>query len=157
FQKRSPEENRISKDTLFGVENAMKALEGRVEALRDPDVFGKKVAAEKELAAKLKADPALKQAYSGAFSAVEGAQAKLRTLYEPYTMIEQGAGFVSELFDHARRLVRAADELPKPNDVRLREYTDAQLPALTQRVVSSAPIYDSLEIALLGHSLAQLR
>src|SRR5262249_4521118 len=52
---------------------------------------------------------------------------------------------------------RAADELPKPNDARLPEYTDARLPALTQRVLSTAPIYDALEIALLSNSLTQMR
>ena len=55
------------------------------------------------------------------------------------------AGFSSQLFDIARTLVRAADELPKPNDERLREYTDAALPALKQQLFSKAPIYQEFE------------
>ena len=49
--------------------------------------------------------------------------------------MEQGAGLHRELFGIARDLVRAADELPKPNEQALREYTDAQLPALKQQLL----------------------
>jgi len=76
-------------------------------------------------------------------------------------MVEGGAGssegFASTLFGHARALVRAADELAKPNEQRLREYADSRLPALKQRLFSSAPIYDEYEIQALTFSLTKLR
>ena len=53
--------------------------------------------------------------------------------------------------------MRAADELPKPNEQRLREYTDSQLPELKQMLLSTAPISEDLEILTLTHSLTQLR
>src|SRR5260221_8215115 len=74
-----------------------------------------------------------------------------------FQQVEGGLAFWSDLFVHARRLLRAADELPKPNGQRLREYTDAQLPALRQMELSSAPIYDELEILTLTHSLGRMR
>jgi hypothetical protein len=156
FQTKGPEQKRISSPTLFDVENSFKAIKGRLAALHDRDVFDGKVAAEKDLRARASADPE-SQAYRGAWDSIAAAQIKLRAIRVPYQMLEQGVAFGSDLFDHARRLLRAAEELQKPNEQRLREYVDSQLPALKQRVLSAAPIHDELEILLLGHSLSQLR
>src|SRR5690606_11158002 len=65
--------------------------------------------------------------------------------------------FNSDLFAHARTLVRAADELKKPNEQRLPEFSDAALPALQARLFSEAPIYDELEEVNLTFSLTKLR
>jgi hypothetical protein len=157
FQTRGAEPKRISGRALFSIENSLKAVKGRVDALRDPDVFGTKVAAEKELRAKIASDPGLGQAYGGAWEALAEAQRKFRTIMKPYQMLEQGSGFWSELFEQARRIVRAAEELPKPNEKRLREFVDSQLPAQKQKLLSTAPIYDELEITTLTHSLTKLR
>src|SRR5207248_2400180 len=68
FQSKGAEQKRISGRQLFGIENSLKALKGRVAALRDPEVFGAKVAAEKELRAKVEAEPAMKVLDAGAWS-----------------------------------------------------------------------------------------
>ena len=49
-----------------------------------------------------------------------------------------------ELFGIARTLVRAAEELPKPNGERLREFRDANLESLKLQLFSDEPIYDEL-------------
>jgi hypothetical protein len=157
FQHRGPEQKRISNNPLFGIENGLKALQGRVEALRNPRFFAAKVAAEQKLRAEVDADPRLRKTCAGAWDAIREAEATARGLRTRYEAIEQGTGFWSELFWHARRLVRAAAELPKPNDQRLREYVDSQKPALVQSLLSPAPIYDELEILTLTHSLTKLR
>jgi hypothetical protein len=157
FQHRGPEQKRISQSHLFGIENGLKALRGRVEALRNPRFFAAKVAAEQKLRAEVDANPRLRESCAGAWDAIREAEAAARALRARYEVIEQGTGFWSELFWHARRLVRAARELPKPNDQRLREYVDSQKPALTQSLFSPAPIYDELEILTLTHSLTKLR
>ena len=54
-------------------------------------------------------------------------------------------------------LVRAAAERAKPNGERLREYRDSALPSLEQDLFSTAPIYKSLEKALLADSLAEMQ
>ena len=59
--------------------------------------------------------------------------------------------------EHARTLVRAAAELPKPNEERLREFADSRLPGVKQRLFSSAPIYDEMEILNLTFALTRLR
>jgi Peptidase S46 len=157
FQTKGAEEKRISGRKLFGVENSLKAVKGNLAALQDPDVFGGKVAAEKELRAKVEADPQMKLAYGSAWAGVAEAMSRLRIIMLRYQMLEAGNGFYSELFDQARRLVRASMELPKPNEKRLREFVDSQLPAQKQKILSTAPIHDELEITLLTHSLTKMR
>ena len=71
-------------------------------------------------------------------------------------MLEAGSGFNSDLFGIARTLLRAADEKPKPNGERLREYTDSGLASLEQRLFSEKPIYDDLETVTLSDSLTLL-
>src|SRR5690606_7886596 len=136
YKSRGAEQARISKGTLFGIENALKALQGRHAALVDKELFASKVRAEEELRAKVAADPALREKYGDAWDAIANAQERWRAIRVPYQQLEQGSGFWSDLFTHARRLVRAADELPKPNEERLREFTDAQRPALEQALFS---------------------
>ena len=61
------------------------------------------------------------------------------TLYLPYSFIEGGAGFNSILFRYARLLLRGADERAKPNDARLREYTDSALPGSSSSFMRACP------------------
>jgi hypothetical protein len=157
FGKRGPEERRISRQMLFGVENSFKAISGEEELLRDPAFFAKKTAEEKALRDRVARTPALQTLYGGAWDQVARAQADLRPLYKPLTYLERGAGFQSELFRIARELVRAADERQKPNEKRLREYRESALPSMTQRLFSSAPIYPKMEQLTLGLSLTKLR
>jgi hypothetical protein len=157
FQTKGAEQKRMAATRLFYIENSVKGTKGRVEALRDPEVFGKKVAAEKELKAKVEADPAMKEAYGGAWDAIAEAEKKLRNIEARYVMIEKEQGFWSDLFEHARRLVRAGTELAKPNEQRLREYVDSRKPALLQKVTSTAPIYDELEILTMTAALTGMR
>src|SRR5262249_44892972 len=74
-----------------------------------------------------------------------------------YQLIERRRGFASDYFAHARTLVRGADERRKPNAERLREFSDARLPAVTQELFSTAPIYPDLEKVQLAWSLSKLR
>jgi hypothetical protein len=53
--------------------------------------------------------------------------------------------------------VRAAEERARPNPERLREYRESNLPVLTQRLFSEAPIYPELEKLRLGHALGKVR
>jgi hypothetical protein len=157
FQTKGTEEKRISGRKLFSIENSFKAAKGNLAALQDPPVFSGKVTAEKELRAKVDADPDLKLAFGGAWDGVAEAKNRFRGIMVRWQMLEGGYGFYSDLFEHARRLVRAAAELQKPNEKRLREFADSQLPAQKQKILSTAPIYAEFEITLLTHSLTKLR
>jgi len=157
FQTESAERKRISTALLFSAENSYKARVGRLLALQDSAFFAGITTKEKELRARVNADPKLRALYGAAWDEIAKAMAAFRPLRDRYTMVEAGLGFNSELFRLARLLVRAGDELPKPNEQRLREFSDARLPALKQQLYSKAPIYDDLEIATLAFSLTKLR
>ena len=57
-----------------------------------------------------------------------------------YYLLERGDAFDSRLFDIARHLVRLADELPKDDAKRLREYRAPRLESLKFQLFSPAPI-----------------
>ncbi|HLL03997.1 MAG TPA: S46 family peptidase [Myxococcaceae bacterium] len=157
FQKRGPEQKRISNNLLFGVENSLKATKGKHEALLDKKFFAQKVAAEQELRQKVDANPELKKKYGAAWDEIARAQEQLKQQRKEQTFIEGTFGFSSTLYTIAKHLVRGSEELPKENGQRLREYTDANLPALKANMFSPAPIYPELEIARLEFSLTKLR
>ncbi len=152
FGKQSPEAKRTSQESLFFVENSYKAILGEWRALLDPVQFGKKVDAEGALRLIVQ-DPAK----SGAWDAVAKAESTFKEFYDAYYLLEPGGAFPSDLFGIARMLVRGTAERDKPNDARLREYTESALPTLTQRLFSTAPIYPDVEEAWLSFGLTKLR
>ena len=156
FAHRGPEQKRISGHLLFGVENGIKAMRGMHGALLDPDLFGQKVAAEEALKNAVAADPELKKSVGDAWGGIGKAVAHHRGVFKPYQLLERG-WYPSPLFRHARALVRAVEELPKADDARLPEYTDAQFPILRQGLISGAPIYDELETTVLGLLFSRIR
>jgi len=155
FQNRGVEQKRISNNLLFGVENGLKANKGKHEQLVDKAFFAQKVAAEQELRRKVDADPKMKAKYGAAWDEIARAQDAFRNMRKEYDSIEPGLG--SQLFGMARTLVRASDELVKPDPERLRGFNDAGLPALKNYLMSKAPIYPELEIAQMTFSLTKLR
>ena len=121
FMARGREQKRVASGDLFYVENGLKALRGRHKALLDKEFFGSKVAEERALRAKVDQSAELKTSLAGAWDAIAAAQREKVALVLPYAMLERGEGFESTLFDVARGLLRAGDELTKANETRLRE------------------------------------
>jgi hypothetical protein len=156
YQRRGPEQKRTSSTLLFSIENGLKALRGRHAALLDKAFFAKLVSQEMGLKGQVASRREL-QSSGESWARIAQAQESLRALREPHGLIESGGGFSSDLFQHARTLVRAAEERPKPIETRFREFRDSALPAVTQKLFSTAPIYDELEVALLTFSLTKLR
>jgi hypothetical protein len=155
YARRGVEQARHSRGLLFGVENSLKALRGRREAIEDKAFFATKVAAETAFRAELAKDAARAKALP-AFDAIAAATTRLKAQAKRYAY-QGGGAFAGRLFRIARGLVRAGDERPKANEKRLPEFGDAALPALTQGLFSPAPIYDELEIFQLTWSLTKLR
>jgi hypothetical protein len=157
FQKRGPEQKRISNNLLFGVENALKATKGKHEALLDKKFFAQKAGAEQELRQKVDANPELKKKYGAAWDEIAKAEEQHKLVRKENTFIEGTYGFNSQLYTIAKHLVRGTEELTQENSQRLREYNEANLPALKALLFSPAPIYPELEIARLEFSLTKLR
>lgn len=151
------EQARISQGDLFGIENGIKARKGMLEALQDPEVFAFKAREEARLKAYVKKSRKRRKLYGDAWEQIEQAQTTLRNIYWEYRMLEAGSGFASTYFDHARALVRGAQERTKPNAERLEEFSEARLPRVEQQLFSEAPIYPEYEEVTLSFSLAKLR
>src|SRR5258707_4665825 len=157
LQTRGPEQRRISTARLLRTENSIKVYRGRLAALKNRAFFGSKVAAERGFRAKIDRDSTKKRLYGAAWNAIAQSLVEFLQIRTRYTKLEVGLGFQSELFGIAGQLVRASEELPKPNGERLREFADSRLPALTHGLFSPAPIYDELEIESLSFSLDRFR
>jgi hypothetical protein len=160
YGKRGDEAARQSKEELFSTQNSRKARVGGLGGLRDAAFMAAKAQAENELRSRIAADPKKKQAYGEAWDRIAQAQKAAAELIKPYNFIEgqprlgHGLAFDSELFKIARKLIRLAEEKPKPNSDRLKEYRDSALQSLELGLFSEAPIYPEFEEARLAHSLA---
>jgi hypothetical protein len=155
FSARSDENARRAREELFTVQNSRKAYDGELAGILDPEF----------LAGKRKAEEALKQwvGTSGKFpEAVDAwdriaqAQKVIAEKARRYSILELGHGFNSELFSIARTLLRAAEERPKPNPERLREFGEAGRESLEFELFSDKPIYDDMERLTLADSLTFL-
>src|SRR5262249_43243412 len=144
---------RQAKEDLFGYQNSRKARTGGLEGLRDPALMARKAAAERELRARIDADPTKKEAYGDAWDKIAAAQKVAAQIRLRLNFLETGIAFDSQLFSIARTLVRLAEEKAKPNPERLREYRDSALESLKLQLFSDAPIYPEYEKAKLAHSL----
>jgi hypothetical protein len=157
FQTRGPEQQRISNDDLFFLENSLKAYKGEEGSLLEPSFFEQKRAEERDFQKKVQGDPKLRAEYGKVWDEIATAVKRGRALFLPYLYYERRYGFRSDLWAHARRLLRAKEEWAKPNEKRLEEYADARKPEVMQATLSEAPIYPELEIETLTFSLTKLR
>jgi Peptidase S46 len=157
FGKESAENARIVEDPLSSLENVIKVRRKQLDALLDDRLMRAKRADEAALRSKIAAEPRLAAATGDPWGDIARAQTAAREQSLPYSYLEQGAGFNSRLFGYARTLVRAAAERSKPNTARLREYSDAALPRVQQRLLAPVPVYPSLEKLTLSFSLERMR
>ena len=156
FSARGPEQTRMAQKDLARVANARKAISGQYQGLLDPAILARKAAEEKSLRDKVAADPSKEKTYGDAWSRITAAETTLTEFERDYYLKERGDAFNSELFHIARHLVRLAEEKPKPNADRLREYRDSALESLEFQLYSPAPIHAELERAKVAGSLSYL-
>ena len=149
FGLESEEKARRGKDDLFGIQNSRKAYTGMIQGLQNPNFIAKKLSDETELRKKVESDPKLKQ-NAEAWKTIEEIQERQRQI------LGQTASFSGSIFGIANTLVFMAAEDQKPNDQRLREYTESSRTSLEQQLYSSAPIYDDLEFVKFADSIALL-
>lgn len=153
WSARSTENARRAKEDLFGIQNSRKALDGRLCGLYDPVLMGQKAAAEKGFRERLSASASEAVV---AYQRIQEAQQKQAELVPRLQLLETRDGFWSESYVLARNLLRAGDELPKPNGERLEEFGDAQKASLELGLFSERPIYLDFEIMTLTDSLMYL-
>jgi Peptidase S46 len=145
------EQARQAGSSIFGLENGLKAFEGRYKGLLDKDVMDKKKKDEEEFKSKVAGKPEWKQAYGGAWDAIAEAMGK------DSSRIKQSLfqSTDSQLASIGARIVDYVAEIKKPDGERLEGYHEAQLDSLRFDLFSPAPIYSALEIARMTASLQQ--
>jgi Peptidase S46 len=151
FGKANPADQRIVEAPLNSLQNGIKVRRRELDALNDDALLAGKSAAEEKLRISSHlagADP---------WREIESALARERALYVPYTFIENAAGFSSSLFRDARLLVRGADERLKPNNERLREFTEASIPTMERELFARVPVFAEFEQLTLSFSLERMR
>jgi hypothetical protein len=156
YGERGPEEDRLARKYLFRVANARKAFAGMYQGLLDPAILARKEREEAVLMDWVRADPVRQKVVGDPWQQIAAAEKVLAGFEKEYELIELGHAFDTELFRFARHLVRLADELPRPNPRRLREYRDSNLDSLKLQLFSRAPIARPLAQVKLAGSLTFL-
>jgi hypothetical protein len=155
YSARTDENARRARDELFGFQNSRKLFDGELAGILDPSLMARKKAAEQKLRDAVAARPELKDTLA-AWDRIAEAQKIIAGQALKYNLLEAGHGFNSTLFGIARTLLRAAQERPKPNSDRLREFAEAGLQSLELQLFSEEPIYEDFEQLRLADSLTWL-
>ena len=142
------EATRRGRDELFGLQNARKAYGGMLAGLQTPAILKVKQSRENNLLQRISQDKNLAELAS-AWDDIADIQNERREL------LGQTSSFRSTLFNIALEIVLIAAEDQKPNEERLRGYTDAARDSLLQSVLSPAPIYPDLELVKLSDELSR--
>ncbi len=157
FGHNGDEQFRQAGPMLFSIENSYKAQYGQLRALMDPQFFAIKQKQDRDLIAKVNADPKLKKEIGNPWGDINNALIKQRDLFMPYEFLEARAGSISTLYGYARSIVRAAQEKEKPAGERLPGYSDAGIKQLERQLLSVAPIYKDQETIGLELWLSKTR
>jgi hypothetical protein len=158
FGAQSPENEREAQSDLFSLQNSQKAVTGYLDAgLKDRDLMAGKAADEKGLQEFVNSNPDRKKDFGDPWSQIAKAVDVQKQIYKQLFYLDAMAGFRGDLPRYARLIVRAADQKQKPNNQRIRQFTDAQLPTLETQLFSDAPVYKALDVVQLTESLKQMR
>jgi len=152
YAARGKEQARQAAGLIFGLENSKKALSGEYKGLKDPQLFELKEKQERELRAKVAANPAWQKEFGDAWEAIEKAQALYRSRAKEYGFRRLGGYRLPSI---ALSIVQLVAEVQKPDGERLDGYHESQLPSLKFRLFSPAPIYPEFEEVLLADSLKE--
>jgi len=156
FCGRSPENNRIGRDDLFGIQNGRKAYNGILEGLIDRQLMSVKEASQAALSKFIHESPARQKSYGSAHTELSKALDELRTYYPEYFLLANRRASLCRHFSIALKLVQGAEERGKPDGERLEEFRDANLPSLESDLFSEAPIYAALEQFRLSDGMIRL-
>jgi hypothetical protein len=119
-----------------------------ITGLQDPTVIAEKGSREARLLDAIRSNPDLRP-LAAAWDEIAAVQKEKRV------MLKQTATVRSTLAEIALQLVLLAEEDAKPNDQRLREYTDAGRESLLRDLLSEAPIYQDMEQVKIADELGR--
>lgn len=149
YSATGPEADRRALEQAFGLENSLKAYDGRERGLQDKRVMDAKRADETKFRAQVAANPQWKAAYGGAWDQIAAAEKKSETRFKE----QYFHGLNSSLANLAQQIVQYVAEIKKPDGQRLEGYHESQLESLRLGMFSPAPIYRDMEIARITGAL----
>ena len=155
WASRDRENRRRATGAITGIRNGRKAVLAGLDGLLDPEFMAAKLQSEQKLREAFRAKPEWHEA-DEAFDKIAAAVAEGRPGELRGRMLEGGEAFATSFFGIARTLLRAAEERPKENSLRLREYQDAGRVSLELDLFSNEPIYRDMETLKLANSLMVL-
>jgi hypothetical protein len=166
WANRSFENARRVQEDVRGIENNRKRYDGYLAALLDPEIWKAIEQREQKLRDGMKAD-AQWQGGLTAYDRIKQANDEIAKILPQYMYFEQfrdrptaryrsPRAFYSTLFKYARRLVRAAAEMPKPNGERFPEFRESNKESFELDLFSTEPVYDDVEILTLTDSLTDM-
>ena len=148
----TPERRRTLENTLFSLENSVKAVTGYRGGLLDSTIMARKRAFESDFRARVERDPALRARYGRAWGEVERAQQALARVYDRQRFHGYAGG--STLLTLAAHLVRIPAEAPKADSARLAPYRGEAVERLRAQITSPIAVDKEAEKLYLA---AQLR
>jgi hypothetical protein len=151
------EQTRRAQNELNSTQNGLKVYRGQLGGLKDPTLIAYKRKSEDTLRKAVMSNPQRQKEYGDAWDAIAKARRELAAYERDRRFLDLGAGFNTLLFNHARTLVRLAEESEKPNAERLAEYTDARRASLENVLFAQTQMYDDYERMKLADSLDFLR
>lgn len=157
YSARGPEQARRARTLLYFIANSLKATEGELMGLRDPELMARRAAQEKALRDAVLAKPALASRYASAWDDLDRAYAWAAANDSEHRLkTDMPGGGWGRLTSRALSLVRYADEVKKPDTERLAGYHEADLPDLLRQLSSPSPVHLDLEEVLVVDDLMRL-
>jgi hypothetical protein len=166
FGNRAFENARRVHDDVRSIENNRKRYDGYLAALLDPEIWSAIEQREQTLRSAINTNAQFPDA-GAAYDRIKQTQAAAASFAPLYQYFETFRGrsgatyrapraFYSTLFKYARRVVRAAEERPKPNGERFPEFRDSNRESLELDLFSTEPVDEDVEQLTLTDSLTDM-
>ena len=144
----SPQRASEYRNTMFGLQNSLKAIIGYQSGLLDPQLMDHKRAWETDFRNRVNADPNLRRTYAPAWDAIALIRRQMAVLFPKQRYYTFNA-FGSRLVNYAGVLARWAAESGKPDSARMPQYVERFRGRLDTTLSSPEPIDTVLEVRLL--------
>jgi Peptidase S46 len=153
FASQSSENRRLVRDEIQKVENSLKSNRGQYAGVKEPAVIKRRMDEETTIRARVKTNSNLEGKYSRAWDGVAKAQTELADFFREVMFLEQAFAFDSRLFDLARTMVRLSAERKRPNESRLKEFSEANIGSAKRTIESTGEIASAVEKIKLSTAL----
>jgi hypothetical protein len=154
FSALGDEQARRASDTISGINNSLKRLQGQQEGVLTDKLMEQKRAEERELRERVRQNPELQKTYGAAWDQMAEVYKKLTPMSKRlfYSTLSG-----STLSSYALTLARYATEIKKPSAERLEAFRDANLDTLKTQLLSPAPVYMDYEEFVLVERLKEIQ